>query len=173
MPTHFADLVRLLEFLDKNKFPTLIYGGWGLDVLFGKQTRLHDDVDNFLYQSDRIRFIETIKAAGYTVFQDAPYKTVWSGSVIGKGYVETHYMKESEDGNTMLLGFPKDWMRVPLKYVRAEPMPIFEGVSVPCVCSELIVLMNRRWGYDTEVVESLAKTCRKEVMDMITLKEFF
>ena len=52
----------MCDMLERHDFDYLIYGGWGLDLLNGAETRIHDDVDIFLWHEDRERFRELLLA---------------------------------------------------------------------------------------------------------------
>jgi lincosamide nucleotidyltransferase A/C/D/E len=39
------DVVEFLELCEQNGIEIIIDGGWGVDALLGKQTRIHEDLD--------------------------------------------------------------------------------------------------------------------------------
>ena len=39
------DVIEFLELCEKNGIEIIIDGGWGVDALLGKQTRIHADLD--------------------------------------------------------------------------------------------------------------------------------
>jgi hypothetical protein len=186
MPATFEALSELCSFFEREGIRNLVYGGWALDIHVGRVTREHEDIDHFIPFEQREYFLEIIRerhlkppthdGSGYTVkiIADEPAKTVWETSIVPGSYVETHYFKEDKATNTMLLGYPKDWMRVPLDRVATSVE--FLGRSIPVVCKELVVAMNDRWCYsrhDQLVCEELRSSCDPKLMSRIELKEFF
>ena len=79
-------------------------------------------------------------------------------------------------GNVLVLGYPKDWIRVPLVHAVASPPPSLHDRTFKTLCLEVVVAMNRRWGYNTAdhtLCDSLAPSCNAEVMAAIGMNGFF
>jgi len=68
-----AELVRVVDLLERAQVPHLIGGGWGIDLLAGAQTRPHTDVDIVIGADPEVlrRACEALAAAGYRVTADA------------------------------------------------------------------------------------------------------
>ena len=49
------DLYKVIELLEKTGITYWLDGGWGVDILAGKQTISHRDIDCLLYTSPRPR----------------------------------------------------------------------------------------------------------------------
>jgi len=59
------DVIDLYKKLDALGIKIWIDGGWGVDALLGKQTRLHEDLDIALQQKDVPKLCELLEAEGY------------------------------------------------------------------------------------------------------------
>lgn len=176
MPSSLQSVVNLSQFFNSAGIKNLIYGGWALDFHIGKQTRLHDDIDNFIPHSDRVKFLKLIsETLDANVLSDETYKTVWTClPLLGNTYVETHYFKEFPESNTVQLGYPKEWIIAPLDSIYTTAH--IGSAAVPVVCKELVVAMNDRWGFresDKKWCKQLKKTCDRSVLSKIELNEFY
>jgi lincosamide nucleotidyltransferase A/C/D/E len=73
-------------------------GGWGVDVLAGRQTRRHRDLDLAVDADDEARALETLAVLGYQV------ETDWRPTRVelvaaGRGWVDLHPVVFDEAGN--------------------------------------------------------------------------
>lgn len=59
------DVVELLKLLEQNNIEVYVDGGWGVDALLGKQTRLHGDLDIALPHKYVPKVRELLEARGY------------------------------------------------------------------------------------------------------------
>ncbi|WP_043665276.1 nucleotidyltransferase domain-containing protein [Streptomyces xylophagus] len=64
---NIADLFDLLDILESADAPHWVAGGWGVDVLVGRQTRQHRDVDLALDATSEIATVGALEAFGYRV----------------------------------------------------------------------------------------------------------
>mmetsp|Transcript_33440 Transcript_33440/g.48479 ORF Transcript_33440/g.48479 Transcript_33440/m.48479 type:complete len:84 (-) Transcript_33440:438-689(-) len=60
MPVSFQELINTVQFFKIQEIKILIYGGWALDLHAGRQTREHDDVDNFIPQALHSKFLKAL-----------------------------------------------------------------------------------------------------------------
>jgi hypothetical protein len=65
------DLATLVSvhLLADNRLQHMIYGGWGLDVIRGEQSRPHDDLDLFLWRRDYHRLSSLLTSHRFTVYE--------------------------------------------------------------------------------------------------------
>ena len=59
------DVIEFLELCERNDIEIIIDGGWGVDALLGKQTRIHEDLDIALQHKDVPKLRQLLKARGY------------------------------------------------------------------------------------------------------------
>ncbi|WP_018549567.1 nucleotidyltransferase domain-containing protein [Streptomyces sp. LaPpAH-108] len=62
-----TDLFDLLDILESADAPYWVAGGWGVDVLVGRQTRQHRDVDLALDARSETATVDALEAFGYRV----------------------------------------------------------------------------------------------------------
>jgi hypothetical protein len=62
-------LFEVCRYFEKCGFRFLIYGGWGLDILFGQKTRPHKDIDLFFWRQDYGLLLDAIQFAGWKAFE--------------------------------------------------------------------------------------------------------
>jgi lincosamide nucleotidyltransferase A/C/D/E len=105
------DVTRIYQYLSTQGIQVWITGGWGIDALLGKHTRLHKDLDVIMLLDDIARLREILSSDGYEL------KELWSENrwVIDSHGVETatafvlqdpkglqldvHSMRFDENGN--------------------------------------------------------------------------
>ncbi|WP_442920489.1 nucleotidyltransferase domain-containing protein, partial [Methanobrevibacter sp.] len=51
MVTYF-DACEILEMLSEASVKVFLDGGWGVDALIGRETRIHNDIDLFVEKKD-------------------------------------------------------------------------------------------------------------------------
>jgi lincosamide nucleotidyltransferase A/C/D/E len=65
VPMDAGGVVKVVELLERHGIDVWIDGGWGVDALFGRQTREHDDLDLVAELRDSERIIEFLRGLGY------------------------------------------------------------------------------------------------------------
>src|SRR6266852_718171 len=60
------DALELYALFEKNGIAVCVDGGWGVDALIGRQTRLHADLDIAIEHKDVPRVRELLEIRGYT-----------------------------------------------------------------------------------------------------------
>lgn len=144
-----------------------IDGGWGVDILLGKETRPHKDMD---FIADK-KFYKTIRdhffSKGYTVSEEEPDE-------------EWHFIMEGPEGmvDVMLLGFMEDGTAT---YAPANGgrFPAFafdgigeiNGVKVECVSAEYrLMCLTKAYGV---VLRTGYIFNEKDYIDLKALSEKF
>ena len=64
MVTYF-DACEILEMLSEASVKVFLDGGWGVDALIGRETRIHNDIDLFVEKKDYGKAISVITWKGY------------------------------------------------------------------------------------------------------------
>ena len=127
--TTHEDLIEVLNLMDKTGICYWLDGGWGVDVLVGKQTRTHRDIDIDFDSKYTGKLLEILKQYGYEVITDwSPVRVELYHSNLG--YIDIHpfiiidgeNIKQADlDGN--FYEFEKDYFG----------NTIFEGRNIPCI----------------------------------------
>src|SRR3712207_8961110 len=60
-----SSVVAALDCLEHHAITTWVDGGWGIDALVGRQTRVHDDLDLVVAQSALGEAEAALRALGY------------------------------------------------------------------------------------------------------------
>src|SRR5262249_38982720 len=86
---------EILDLLEGRGIQVWLNGGWGVDALLGRQTRIHNDLDITIPSADRDSYSEIMTEAGFLMERvDNEFNWVL---VDGKGrYVDVHLVDVSE-----------------------------------------------------------------------------
>ncbi|HHW11154.1 MAG TPA: GNAT family N-acetyltransferase [Firmicutes bacterium] len=151
------DVVRLYDLFEKEEIKVWIDGGWAVDALLGRQTRLHADLDIAL----ETRFLERLRAllAGLG-FRQVPRgdTTPWY-FVLGNGEgleVDVHAFTYDEKGDG-IYGPPEYGL-----YYRAEALT-GEGViadrPVRCISAEWLLRFHTGYELKDKDFHDIAALC--------------
>ena len=93
------DLMKVIELFENTGITYWLDGGWGVDILAGKQTRIHRDIDiNFDAQHTE-KLLNVLLNLGYKI--DTDWKPVrielYSDEL---GYLDIHPFVLNEDGTS-------------------------------------------------------------------------
>lgn len=125
-------LIQILDFLDKLNIRYWLDGGWGVDVLYGKQTREHRDVDIDFDSRYTHTLLTALADFGYAMVTDElPVRAELFHSKYG--YIDIHPFEILEDGRIRqaspdggYFDFESEWF--------GEAW--FEGKRIPCISLE-------------------------------------
>lgn len=123
------DLFQVLDLLDHMNMSYWLDGGWGVDVLAGKQTRSHRDVDiNFDAQCTN-QLLSVLKDAGYEIVTD------WSPVRIELyhpklSYIDIHPFVLGENGTAKQADLEGGWYEFEADLFGSA---VFQGRTIPCI----------------------------------------
>lgn len=93
------EVVRIVRLMDAHGIFLCLDGGWAVDALLGKQTRLHKDLDVALHSRDLPRLLELLDESGY---QHLPTPGEWKHNFVladSLGHqVDLHTFVMQDDG---------------------------------------------------------------------------
>ena len=103
------DLMKVIELFENTGITYWLDGGWGVDILAGKQTRIHRDIDiNFDAQHTE-KLLNVLLNLGYKI--DTDWKPVrielYSDEL---GYLDIHPFVLNEDGTSKQADLEGDGM---------------------------------------------------------------
>lgn len=127
--TTIEDLITIINLLENAGIIYWIDGGWGVDILAGKQTRVHRDIDiNFDAQHTE-RLLNILLEYGYEV--DTDWKPVrielYSET---NGYLDIHPFVLNEDGSSKQADLEGGWYEFDKDFFGNA---VFEGRTIPCI----------------------------------------
>lgn len=135
-------LLNTLDFFERLGVPCWLDGGWGVDVLTGRQNREHRDIDIDFDAAHTKRVISELEAAGYVTVVD------WMPSRMElhhdqHGYLDIHPINFNVDGSITQADpnggeytFQKEWFSSAL----------YKGRQIPCISGEAQMLFHS--GYE-------------------------
>ena len=117
------DLMKVIELFENTGITYWLDGGWGVDILAGKQTRIHRDIDiNFDAQHTE-KLLNVLLNLGYKI--DTDWKPVrielYSDEL---GYLDIHPFVLSEDGTSKQADLEGGWYEFEKDYFGSA---FFEG----------------------------------------------
>lgn len=127
--TTLSDLFHVLDLLDSLDMKYWLDGGWGVDALAGKQTRIHRDIDIDYDARYTDELLGLLQADGYVVETDwlptrvELYNDEW-------GYVDIHPFVLCEDGTSRQADLQGGWYEFERSYFGES---VLEGRSIPCI----------------------------------------
>lgn len=123
------DLMTIINLLENANIKYWIDGGWGVDILAGKQTRNHRDIDvNFDAQHTE-KLLNLLFEYGYKI--DTDWKPVRIELYSEKyGYLDIHPFILNEDGTSKQADLKGGFYEFEKDFFSNA---IFEGKTIPCI----------------------------------------
>lgn len=150
-----SDVIELLQLAEKNGIQIIIDGGWGVDALLGKQTRMHADLDIALQHQYVSKLRQLLEEKGY---KDIPRDdTKEYNFVMGdeQGHeIDFHsYTFDAEGNNIFGVNYP---------FESLTAVGTIEGYAVKCISPEWMVKFHT--GYELD---------ENDYRDVVALCEYF
>ena len=123
------DLMTVIGILENAGLTYWIDGGWGVDILAGKQTRTHRDIDiNFDAQYTE-KLLNLLLECGYEV--DTDWEPVRIELYSEKyGYLDIHPFVLNKDGTAKQADLEGGWYEFEKDLFGNA---VFEGKTIPCI----------------------------------------
>lgn len=143
---NLTDVLNLLEDLNVKYW---VDGGWGVDILTGKQNRDHRDIDIDFDSKFEEVLLDALKNRGYKITTD------WSPSRIELhhpelGYLDIHPLIINEDGSAKQADPHGGWYHFEANWFSYS---LFEGRIIPCISAEAQKLFHS--GYELREVDNI------------------
>lgn len=123
------DLFFIIELLENIGIQYWLDGGWGVDILAGKQSREHRDIDINFDAQYTDEFIEKLLEVGYSI--DTDWRPVRIELYSDKhGYIDIHPFVLNEDGTSKQADLEGGWWEFEADYFGYS---LFEGRIIPCM----------------------------------------
>ncbi|MFK9091446.1 nucleotidyltransferase domain-containing protein [Bacillus salipaludis] len=122
--TQLNILREINEICLSQNFLLWLRGGWAIDFLLGKITRLHSDIDLVTWIQYRERLEQAMVNSGFKKIPVSEFQTDFLKNDIDVSFV---FVRLSDDGNIIANGFP-DWVW------RKDALPMLnyhlQGISI-------------------------------------------
>lgn len=145
--TSKESFVMILDLLDELNIRYWVDGGWGVDVLIGRQTREHRDVDIDFDADFEGILIKTLEKAGYEITTD------WRPSRVElfhprHGYIDIHPLIIDQSSKAKQANPEGGWYYFEAQWFSKAN---FEGRTIPCISLEAQKLFHS--GYELREVD--------------------
>ena len=125
-------LLLILDLLERLGIPYWVDGGWGVDLLLGRQSREHRDVDIDFDGRFTEVLLHTLQERGYVITTD------WSPCRLElqhpeMGYLDIHPLAVNADGSAKQADLEGGWYHLEACWFSSA---VFEGREVPCISAE-------------------------------------
>jgi Aminoglycoside-2''-adenylyltransferase len=140
-----ADVVTIVDRLERAGLHVWIDGGWGVDALVGRQTRPHDDLDLVLLLHEVPAVERELALLGYERAGGGPPMSFESVDAEGR-QVDTHPFEPDANGDGVYLKRDGTTWRYPARGFKGRG--VVAGRSVNCLTAEVQVICHA--GYDLD-----------------------
>jgi lincosamide nucleotidyltransferase A/C/D/E len=147
--TNKEDLFVVLDLLEKLNIKYWVEGGWGVDILTGKQNREHRDIDIDFNATFIEELLNALENKGYVITTDwRPSRIELHHSKLG--YLDIHPLILNKDGSAKQATPNGRWYEFESTYFSSA---IFEGRIIPCISTEAQILFHS--GYELREVDHI------------------
>lgn len=150
--------LMIIDILNELQIRYWVEGGWGIDVLVGKQTREHRDIDIDFDINFETKLMNKLEEIGYLVTTNC-YPTRVELFHPKYGYIDVHPFIITKNGNMKQANPEGGWFNLEAKWFTES---IFEGRIIPYISVEGQKLFHS--GYELREVDK---------RDMETLNNYF
>jgi len=127
--TDINDLFKILDIFDALGCMYWLDGGWGVDALFGKQTRPHRDVDIDFDSRYFDEVLSKLQGSGWNLETDwRPVRLEFHHPDIG--YLDIHPFVLGENGTAKQADLEGGWYEFEADYFGHA---LFESRHIPCI----------------------------------------
>jgi lincosamide nucleotidyltransferase A/C/D/E len=153
------DVLDLYNMLQKLRIPIWIDGGWGVDALLGKETRIHKDLDIAIEQKHITRFRALMEARGYREIRldiARPHNFVLGDD---QGHeVDVHVIVLDHQGNG-IYGPAANGEMYPAASLTGSGT--IDGQKVTCISPEWAIKFHSGYELKAEDFEDVSALCEK------------
>ncbi len=147
--TSKENLMEVLDILNRLNIKYWVDGGWGVDILLGKQNREHRDIDIDFDGSFTELLLNTLAAKGYEITTDwRPVRIELSHPRLG--FIDIHPLVLEEDGSAKQADLQGGWYHFEAAWFDSA---LFENKIIPCISAEGQKIFHS--GYELREVDKI------------------
>ena len=153
------DLLAVVDIFENAGITYWIDGGWGVDILAGKQTRAHRDIDVNFDADKSEKLLKILSEYGYEVDTDwAPVRIELYSNTYG--FLDVHPFVLNDDGTSKQADTEGGWYEFEKDFFGNA---VFEGRSIPCISLKGQMIFHSGYElrdkdkHDLLILEKLAK----------------
>ncbi len=153
------DLMAVINLLEDGGITYWIDGGWGVDLLAGRQTRIHRDIDIDFDATQTEKLLDMLLEYGYKV--DTDWKPVRIELYSEQyGYLDIHPFVLNEDGSAKQADLEGGWYEFDKEIFGTA---LFLEKTIPCISLEGQKLFHSDYElrdkdkHDLSVLENISK----------------
>ena len=154
-----VDVIGLYTTLENLGVEIWIDGGWGVDALFGEQTRPHRDLDIAIQQKDIPKLRQWLQARGYKDVK-LEHARPWN-FVLGDesgNEIDVHIIVFDDKGNGLYGPVEKGEM---YPAASLSGTGLIEGRTVRCISPEWMVKFHSGYELKDKDFRDIAALCKK------------
>ena len=147
-------VVELMQLFEQHGIDVVVDGGWGVDALLGKQTRLHSDLDIALQHKDVPKLRALLEARGY---KDVPRDdTRDCNFVMGddQGHEVDFHSYTFDAQGKLIFG-----VEYPIESLTGAGS--IQGYPVKCITAEWMVRFHTGYALDENDYRDVAALCQR------------
>jgi lincosamide nucleotidyltransferase A/C/D/E len=145
--TEAAQVLAVLVALRAGGCRVWVAGGWGVDILVGRQTRPHRDLDLAIDAAGLDTGLAVLAQLGYSIETDWLPVRVELGTA-DRGWVDLHPVVFDQQGDGVQAGFDGEVFRYPAADLVSGSL---NGIEIGCLSREL--QLSFRQGYELRDVD--------------------
>lgn len=157
--TSIEDLMTIIKLLEEANITYWIDGGWGVDILAGKQSRPHRDIDIDFDAQCTEKLLAILAEHGYQVDTNwAPVRIELYSEKFG--YLDIHPFILNENGTAKQADLEGGWYEFEAGYFGSA---IFEGKTISCISAKGQKVFHTGYElrevdkHDIEIIDQLLK----------------
>jgi hypothetical protein len=147
-----ADVVTIVDRLERSGLSVWLDGGWGVDALVGRQTRRHDDLDLVVLLDEVAAVERELAVLGYERAGGEPPMSLESVDAEGR-QVDTHPVDPDADGDGVYVKRDGTTWRYPARGFKGRGG--VAGRSVKCLTAEVQVICHAGYELDDDDLHDL------------------
>lgn len=154
-----ADVIEIYSTLGGLGIPIWIDGGWGVDALLDRQTRLHKDLDIVLEEQQLVVFEQFLESRGYHRVKreiERPFNFVLADR--DDREIDVHVISLDENGDG-IYGPPKNGLMYPAESLIGTGT--ISGSAVRCISPRWMVKFHRGYELTVKDYNDVSAICEK------------